>query len=553
MREKVMKKRVAIYTRVSTIEQAEEGYSLGEQKNKGEVYCEKEGHEIYKIYEDRGISGKNITNRPGIKQLLEDARKNKFDLVVVWKLNRISRKLLDLLNIVDILDKNGIGFRSLTENFETETHTGRLNLSIMGAVGEFERATIAENVKMGLLARAREGRWNGGVVLGYDLVEFPNEEKKRKNTRLEINEKEANTVRRIFELYSQGYGYKAVVNRVNKEGYKTKRNAVFAVSTVKEILQNPVYIGKIRYNVRQDWSKRRRNNINANPILSDGIHEPIIDVETWNKVQVILKERSKKHNKVYDSEFPLTGILRCPVCGAGMTINRSTAKRKDGTRRINEYYSCGNWKNKGTAVCNSNSIRVEVADEYVINKIMELINDESILKKVVDNINKDKYTKLKPTLEKLEQINKEMRSIVSKRDKNIEIFELGAVNKSVLVEKLKAINDDIEKLKYREQELKQDLQRVEGEPISFEIIKEVMQRFKEVFLEMSTGQQRKQLVHLLVSKITINKEREIDSIEIQINDDVITYLMKDGLPKQKGNPSFLHLLGMNCVNLKIVI
>ena len=165
---------------------------------------------------------------------------------------------------------------------------------------------------------------------------------------------------------------------------------MFAVSTVKEILQNPVYIGKIRYNVRQDWSKKRRNNINANPILSDGIHEPIIDVETWNKVQVILKERSKKHNKVYDCEFPLTGILRCPVCGAGMTISRSTAKRKDGTRRINEYYSCGNWKNKGTAVCNSNSIRVELADEYVLNKIMELINDETILRKVVDNINQNK-------------------------------------------------------------------------------------------------------------------------------------------------------------------
>ena len=90
----------------------------------------------------------------------------------------------------------------------------------------------------------------GGVVLGYDLVELPNEGKKRKNTRLEINEKEANTVRRIFELYSQGHGYKAVVNRINKEGHKTKRNGEFAVSTVKEILQNPVYIGKIRYNVR---------------------------------------------------------------------------------------------------------------------------------------------------------------------------------------------------------------------------------------------------------------------------------------------------------------
>ena len=548
-----MSKKVAIYCRVSTTEQAEEGYSIDEQNIKIREYCEREGHEIYNLYEDRGISGKNITNRPGIKQLLQDATENKFDLVIVWKLNRISRKLLDILNIVELLNKHNIAFRSLTENFETETPSGKLQLNIMGAIGEFERETIAENVKMGLLARAKEGRWNGGVVLGYDLVELNNEGKKRKNTILKINEKEANTVRRIFELYSQGHGYKAVVNRVNKEGHKTKRNGEFAVSTVKEILQNPVYIGKIRYNVRQDWSKKRRNNINANPILSDGIHEPIIDVETWNKVQVILKERSKKHNKVYDCEFPLTGILKCPVCGAGMTINRSTAKRKDGTRRINEYYSCGNWKNKGTAVCNSNSIRVEVADEYVLNKIMDLINDESILRKVVDNINNNKSTKLKPILQQLEQINKEIEKLTDKKSKNIELFEDGILDKSELSIRVKSINDDIEKLKYREQELKQDLQLAEGDPIPFEIVNEVMKRFKEVFFEMSTSQQRKQLIQLLVSKITINKEREIDSIEIQINDDVITYLMKDRLPKEQGNLSFLHLLGMNCVNFKIVI
>ena len=548
-----MSKKVAIYCRVSTTEQAEEGYSIDEQNIKIREYCEREGHEIYNLYEDRGISGKNITNRPGIKQLLQDATENKFDLVIVWKLNRISRKLLDILNIVELLNKHNIAFRSLTENFETETPSGKLQLNIMGAIGEFERETIAENVKMGLLARAKEGRWNGGVVLGYDLVELNNEGKKRKNTVLKINEKEANTVRRIFELYSQGHGYKAVVNRINKEGHKTKRNGEFAVSTVKEILQNPVYIGKIRYNVRQDWSKKRRNNINANPILSDGIHEPIIDVETWNKVQVILKERSKKHNKVYDCEFPLTGILKCPVCGAGMTINRSTAKRKDGTRRINEYYSCGNWKNKGTAVCNSNSIRVEVADEYVLNKIMDLINDESILRKVVDNINNNKSTKLKPILQQLEQINKEIEKLTDKKSKNIELFEDGILDKSELSTRVKVINDDIEKLKYREQELKQDLQLAEGDPIPFDIVNEVMQRFKEVFFEMSTSQQRKQLIQLLVSKITINKEREIDSIEIQINDDVITYLMKDRLPKEQGNLSFLHLLGMNCVNFKIVI
>ncbi|MDB3376226.1 recombinase family protein [Clostridioides difficile] len=548
-----MIKRVAIYCRVSTVEQAEEGYSIDEQNLKIREYCEREGHEIYNLYEDRGISGKNITNRPGIKQLLQDATENKFDLVIVWKLNRISRKLLDILNIVELLNKHNIAFRSLTENFETETPSGKLQLNIMGAIGEFERETIAENIKLGMGAKARLGEWCGGVVLGYDIVEIPSDGKKRKSTKLQINEREANTVRRIFDLYSQGYGYKAVVNRVNKEGYKTKRNNEFAVATVKEILKNPVYIGKIRYNVRQDWSKKRRNNINPNPILSDGKHEPIIDMETWNKVQVILKERSKKHNKIYDSEFPLTGILKCPVCGAGMTISRSTSKRKDGTKKVLEYYSCGNWKNKGTAVCKSNSIRVEVADEYVLNKIMTLINNKSILKKVIDNINKNKSSKLQPTIDELDRITNEINKLNTKKSKNIELFEDGILDKNELSIRVKSINDDIDKLKYREQELIQEVQLAEGEPVPFEIIKEIMDRFKEVFLNMSTSQQRKQLIHLLVSQITMNEKREVDSIEIQINYDVITYLMKDELPKLKGNSSFLHLLGMNNINLKIAI
>ena len=548
-----MSKRVAIYCRVSTVEQAEEGYSIDEQNLKIREYCEREGHEIYNLYEDRGISGKNITNRPGIKQLLQDATENKFDLVIVWKLNRISRKLLDILNIVELLNKHNIAFRSLTENFETETPSGKLQLNIMGAIGEFERETIAENIKLGMGAKARLGEWCGGVVLGYDIVEIPSDGKKRKSTKLQINEREANTVRRIFDLYSQGYGYKAVVNRVNKEGYKTKRNNEFAVATVKEILKNPVYIGKIRYNVRQDWSKKRRNNINPNPILSDGKHEPIIDMETWNKVQVILKERSKKHNKIYDSEFPLTGILKCPVCGAGMTISRSTSKRKDGTKKVLEYYSCGNWKNKGTAVCKSNSIRVEVADEYVLNKIMTLINNKSILKKVIDNINKNKSSKLQPTIDELDRITNEINKLNTKKSKNIELFEDGILDKNELSIRVKSINDDIDKLKYREQELIQEVQLAEGEPVPFEIIKEIMDRFKEIFLNMSTSQQRKQLIHLLVSQITMNEKREIDSIEIQINDDVITYLMKDELPKLKGDSSFLHLLGTNHINLKISI
>lgn len=548
-----MSKRVAIYCRVSTIEQAEEGYSIDEQQLKLRQHCESKDDVVVELYEDRGISGKNISGRPGLKKLLDDASKNKFDLVLVWKLNRISRNLYDILKIVDLLDKNNIAFRSLSESFETETPQGRLQLNIIGAIGEFERKTISENVKLGMSARAREGKWNGGKVLGYDIVEIPSEGKKRKNTKLVINETEAMTIRRIFELYSKGNGYKAVVNTINKEGHRSKRGNAFATATVKEILTNPVYIGMIRYNLRQDWNKKRRKGINPNPILVEGEHDAIIDMETWEKVQVINKQRSKKQQRRYSTEALLTGILKCPACGSAMTISRTTNTLKDGTKKVEEYYACGAWKSKGTAVCNSNTIKINKADEYVLDKVMELVNEEIVLKKIVDNINKNKSNKLKPLLKSLDIVNKEIDKLNNKKNKSIELFEDGILIKDELAKRVSIINEDIEKLSYRKQELQQDIDISEGEPVPFELVKEVFDKFGQIFRELGTKEQRKQVMHLLISKVTMNKSREIDSINIEINDDVITYLMKDGLPKQKANPSFFNLLGIKCVNLKIVI
>lgn len=548
-----MSKKVAIYCRVSTVEQAEEGYSIDEQRRRNIEYCEKEGHEVFKVYEDRGISGKNISGRPGLKDLLQDANAGKFDLVIVWKLNRISRKLIDILNIVDTLDKNKIAFRSLTESFETETPAGKLQLNIMGAIGEFERGTIAENVKMGMIARAREGKWNGGKVLGYDIVEIPSEGKKRKETKLVINEKEAMTVRRIFELYSEGHGYKATVNRVNQEGHRSKKGNPFATATIKEILKNPVYIGKIRYNVRQDWNEKRRRNINPDPILVDGEHEAIIDTEIWEKVQIILNDRSKTHNRVYDSELILSGLLKCPVCGASMTVSMSTRKRKDGSKAVNEYYACGNWKNKGTAVCNSNSVKAEVADEVVINKLIETVNNELLLKKVINNINKNKSSKLKPKLDEMNLVNKEIDKLNGKKNSSIELFEDGILTKNELAERVKKLNEEIDTLKFRLDEIKQDVMLAEGEPVPFELVSQVMKKFGQVFNESSTRQQRKQLLNLLVSKVTIDKSRAIDTIELQINEDVIRYLVKEGSSEEDEDLSFFHVSMLNCTCLKFVI
>lgn len=173
---------VAIYSRVSTSEQAEEGYSIDEQERLLTEWCKKMNYEIYKCYSDRGISGKSIKGRPAMQELLKDAQEGKFNIVITWKISRIARDMLNLLEIIDILNRRGIAFRSYSEQFETETPMGKFSLHMMGAVAELERNTISQNVKMGCLARARDGRWGGNRVLGYDIVPIEGTENKKRYT-----------------------------------------------------------------------------------------------------------------------------------------------------------------------------------------------------------------------------------------------------------------------------------------------------------------------------------------------------------------------------------
>lgn len=192
--------KVAIYCRVSIKEQVEEGYSIDEQERLLIEYCEKNNYEVFKCYSDKRISGKNITACLGLKALLKEVEEGRFDLVISWKINRLSRKLKDALTIVELFERNNVTYRSYTEPFDNLTPAGKMQFQMMAVIGEFERETIAQNVKMGMKARVREGRWCGGTpVLGYEIVkEDEGKERKRTSTKMVINEEEARIVRLIF-------------------------------------------------------------------------------------------------------------------------------------------------------------------------------------------------------------------------------------------------------------------------------------------------------------------------------------------------------------------
>lgn len=530
-------KKVAIYARVSTSEQAEEGYSIDEQLSVLRQWCENQEYSVYDEFTDRGISGKSM-NRPALLRMLKEA--NHFDMVIVWKMNRLARNILDILQMVKMLEDKQVDFRSFKENLETETPAGKLQFHMLAAISEFERDNIAENVKMGMTARAKEGAWNGGRVLGYDSVSEFVSTKKRKQTKLIINEDEARTVRKVFHLYLDGHGYKSIANKLNKEGYRTKLGNPFSFNSVKTILENPIYVGLIRYNKQVNWSKKRRKGTNATPHIGKGQHEPIITEDVWMKTQERLKQRSKKPNRVHSGEFVLTGIMKCPECGASMVLGRTTNKRKDGTRYALEYYVCGAWKSKGSTVCHSNGVRVDYADPFVLKKLTSLAENKQLVEDIVEKINTRHYTVLDPLIKEQEQLRIKGEKFVLQKQQILDLYKDGILNKLDFQNEYNKLNEAI---RYNEAQIKPIENQLTGDQvqtISANQVTNTLRDFLSFYKNTGTAEQRKYAMQLLVKKITIAPTREIESIQIQFNNKVASEKNKEeGPSNDDGSSSFV--------------
>jgi site-specific DNA recombinase len=242
--------RAALYARVSLEEQAKHGYSIDGQLEALRRYCKANQLDVYDVYIDAGVSGKSTSGRLELKRMLEDGKAHRYDIIVIWRINRLSRSLSDLLEMVQLFKQHDISLRSFTEQFDTDTNLGNFVLQMMGATAQLERDNIADSVRLISQERSRQGKWNGGNnVLGYRWVRSP----ETRIGKIETVPKEAELVRRIFTLYSSGqYGLKAITNQLNKEGYNTKTGKPFNIQSVKGILQNQNYLGMIRFNVTEN-------------------------------------------------------------------------------------------------------------------------------------------------------------------------------------------------------------------------------------------------------------------------------------------------------------
>ena len=237
--------RTAIYVRVSTEEQAQEGYSIRAQEQKLRDYAKVKDWLVYKIYMDEGISGKNITDRPAINDMITDIINGKVKNVLVFKIDRLTRNTADLISLIDLFNENNCAFNSLNESIDTHSATGRMFIKIIGIFAEFERENIAERVRLGYERKAREGYSinSNNPSYGYS---------RKKGEKIQaINEKEAVIVREIFDMFlNKNMNYNKIVKNLNNRNIPTKHNSVWNATKIKRLLTNCSYMGYVRYAVR---------------------------------------------------------------------------------------------------------------------------------------------------------------------------------------------------------------------------------------------------------------------------------------------------------------
>lgn len=508
--------RVALYVRVSTEEQAEHGYSIDAQLDALRKLCGQLGKEIVDEYVDRGVSGKEMTKRLELNRMLADGDRKKFDEVFVWKMNRLSRKTKDLLEIVDRLSRNNICFRSCSENFETETPAGRLTFQMLGVIGEFERNTIVENVKLGMKQRARTGRWNGGAALGYCSRDTGEETRRGKATILEIVPEEALIVRKIFDRYAAGRGFRSIANELNHEGHRTKKGNTFGSDSVREILRNPLYVGNIRYNRFEGWSEKRRRGKTSQPIVAEGRHEGIIDRELWERVQRLMADKAKVSPRTYDGVSLLTGLIRCPDCGTPMVASRTVNYLKDGTKVVRRYYSCGQFRSKGSSVCKANSVQADYAERQVVDRLKQLLLRPKLLQDIVAAVNGKRAASVGPMEQELTAIAGNLQQLAEKKKRVMDAYEMEAIDRDTFMARMEALTAAEDTLQARKERLTKELGPDAGRPVPVELVKNLLSQLDRLLAE-SPPEQQKTLLHLAIKEILV-RGREIWRIVLTLTE-----------------------------------
>lgn len=484
--------RCAIYTRKSTSENLDMDFNtLDAQRDAGEIFVKAQVHQGWEVlptrYDDGGFTGGNM-DRPALKRLLKDIDDGHVDCVVVYKVDRLSRSLLDFARMMEVFEQKGISFVSTTQQFNTATPIGRLTLHLLLSFAQFEREMISERTRDKMAAARRRGKWVGGPpVLGYRID--------RVLRKLEVIPEEAEQVKAIFEMYLRMRSVRAVAEQVDafgwrKKKYETKTGKTSGGgrvdrNTIHRILRNRTYTGCVVYKGE----------------IHEGEHDAIIDVETFEKVQSIIdsKRNGQGPRRQRNFENILQGVLYC-ACNEKMTS--ATGRSRSGT--VYRYYRCyGQMKGPATE-CEHPRVPAGEVEQVIIDKIREVCADPTVRGEVAKRLQWGKEQSGRAIAlerdviqKKIDELGKEAASLLTF------VRESGGKAGSTVSDQLAKVELELDEQRLKANELDDRLRGLSAAVGRVQSALDLLSNFSEVW-DVLVAEERCDLVKLLIERVDVN-------------------------------------------------
>ncbi len=478
--------RCAIYTRKSSEEGLKQEFnSLDAQREAAEAYIASQRNEGWTAlpdrYDDGGFSGGNV-DRPGLKSLMADIEAGKIDCVVVYKVDRLSRSLMDFARLMEVFDRHKVSFVSVTQHFNTTHSMGRLTLNILLSFAQFEREIIGERIRDKIAAAKKRGKWGGGPPpFGYDV------DRSNGSPRLVVNPAEASRVRHIFERYLELGSLLSVGEDLCKRGWKTKswrtkagvvrggvewdRHSVYCTLT------NPIYMGKVVHKGE----------------TYQGQHEAIVEEEMFRRAHVLMQKNSRTRGNELRNQFGalLRKLLYCKGCGSAM-VHTFTRRGNKAYR----YYVCCNAIKKGRARCQTGSLPALEIEKAVVEQIRCVGQDQSVLEETLSASRAQADAAI-------EQLDAELRIVNRGLGRNhAEIRRLATTEpaSSASAGRITDLNDQIREAERRASEIGAAVERHRAEVLSAEDLHAAFADFDNVWTALAPREQVRML-QLLINKV----------------------------------------------------
>jgi site-specific DNA recombinase len=479
-----------LYTRVSSRNQAEADYSsLETQRERLQAYCQsQENYTVFRVYEDGGYSADSL-DRPALKDMLRDVREGRLNCVLAYKIDRLTRSVRDFHVLMDLFDRCGVKFVSVTQSLDTQNPMGRLLRNVLLDFAQFEREMTADRTRDKMYQRAQKGLWNGGnVPYGYAI----------ENKRLIVDTEEATRLRFMFHRFADSPSLTRLRGELHRQGWYTRSGKPWSKMALDHILRNPIYCGLIRFNEQR----------------FKGEHEALIEEVLYDKVQSMRRDRSHSATKL-SRVFLLKGLLRCSECGSWMTPHYTQKRHKDGSVYRIPYYRCTKTLHFNNSVCPVKHINADNVEHMVVQKLSDLSQNEVFLKMSVEELNGDLQRKTAPLEREAGQIKKRLEEIEGEIERYVKALGQGKLSIERLEAEIDGLEADKQALRRQHDDLQRKINEAAARDYNAEILQRTLRDFRSAFSALTASEQTEALQCVLKSVTVHPQKLDLEIFELE--------------------------------------